>query len=88
MIKSMLFTIFTLRLIYDNEPASKIICIPGNDYMCEIIICKSAWLDGCMRNDSKSLSKFIYKTTSGFITYNHTIRHSYLTKAESGITNR
>ena len=56
--------------------------------MFEIVICMSAWLDECISNDSDSLSKFIYKTTVVFITHIHTVMLSYLTEAESGITNR
>jgi hypothetical protein len=47
-----------------------------------------AWLDGCIMNDSKSLSKYIYTANSGFITYIRTTIHSYLATAETGIINR
>ena len=56
----------------------------GNDYNCENEICMGAWLDGCMRNGSKRLSKSIHTAASGFITYNHTVKHSYLATAEIG----
>jgi len=63
----------------------------GNDYDCENEICMGAWLDECMRNGSKRLSKSIHSTASGFITYNlsqtpgrHTVMHSYATRVEIG----
>ena len=52
------------------KQACKIICILGNDYISEMVICMGAWLDGYMRNDSKRFSKCIYTARSGFITYN------------------
>jgi hypothetical protein len=60
----------------------------GNDYTFEMVLYMDVWLNGCMRKDSKRLSRCIYKATSGFITFNHTVRHSYLTTAETGIINR
>ncbi len=60
----------------------------GNDYTFEMELCMDVWLNGCMRNDSKRLSRCIYKAISGFITFNHTVMHSYLTATETGIINR
>ena len=59
-----------------------------NDYTFEMELCMDVWLNGYMRYDSKRLSRCIYKATSGFITFNHTVMHSYLTTAETGIINR
>lgn len=58
-----------------------------NDYMFEKEICMDALLEECMRNHSERLSKCIYMTTCGFITYNHTVMHSYLTTDKTGIQN-
>jgi len=56
--------------------------------MYEMLICMSAWLDECMRNDSKRFSKFIYTADPGFITYNHTVMHSYFNSADIYNINR
>ena len=59
-----------------------------NDYTFEMELYMDVWLNGCMRNDSERLSRCIYKAISGFITFNHTVMHSYLTASETGIINR
>jgi len=59
-----------------------------NDYTFEMAIYLVAWLDECMRNESKGLLKSIYSIASGFITYNHTVMHSYARKEKIGIINR
>jgi len=53
--------------------------------MSEKVICMGVWLYGCMKNDSARLSKSISKAASRFISYRHTIIHSYLAEAEVGI---
>ncbi len=52
--------------------------------MSEMVICMSAWLNVCMRNDSKSFSKCIYTQNPDSL---HAIIHSYLTTAEVRNTN-
>ena len=52
-----------------------------NDYSCEIELCMGAWLDGCMRNESKRLLTSIHTAANKFITCRHTVMHSYLTTA-------
>jgi len=64
------------------------ICTHGNDYTFEIEIRMGLWLNEHMSKNSKRLSKGIYPATSGFITCNHTVMHSYLTTAETGNINR
>ena len=59
-----------------------------NDFTFEMELCMDEWINGYLRNDSKRLSKCIYTATSGFITYNHTVMHSYLTTAKTGNRNR
>lgn len=59
----------------------------GTDYTLEMELCMDVWLNGCMMNDSKRLSKCIYTATPGFFTCNHTVMHSYLTTVETGIIN-
>ena len=41
-----------------------------NDYICEIVICLLEWLDECMRNGSKRLSKSNNTGACRIITYN------------------
>ena len=54
-------------------------------------LCMGAWLNGCMSNDLKRLSRCIYIVNSSFISYNpvesqakHRAIHSYTARAENG----
>jgi len=50
-----------------------------------MVIYMAAWLDGCMKHDSKRYSKCIYTIRPGFNTCNHTIMHSCPGKVGVGI---
>ena len=53
--------------------------------MYEMVICMSAWLDECMKNDSKRFSKLIYTADPDSL---HIVIHPYFDSAEIYNINR